>query len=305
MPSSDFRKLHTRFVKKHREKTKKLQGEHPTAWEFLTKTEVPLDQLGQQTARFAAAGALTAALTFTPLPLPSPQTHDKLSQSTNNQLVLSTKVSPQTTTQVSPTPEFQLDQFAKLGSGEISDQLLNNAANFLSQKFGLNAVTIIDNIKLPVYFGWIGAEQHLQRFPGDVASLHDEFMSSGIAPKVGAWDYFAQSPSRLTDDLKLKEKYYVAIQTFNLPSWEKDWPKLKEWFKYRKVIVVNPEDERAVVAVVADAGPAEWTGKDMGGSPEVMDRLGLTYGFRKGRVLMFFVDDPGDEIPLGETKIMH
>ena len=57
------------------------------------------------------------------------------------------------------------------------------------------------------------------------------------------------------------------------------------------------------MAVVADAGPADWTGKQMGGSPEVMDRLGLTFGFRKGQVLMFYVDDPKDQIPLGEIKV--
>lgn len=258
--------------------------------------------MGQHTARFATAGALSAILTLNPLTLPSPQTPKELAAGNNNQSVLSTLPSPKVLLASIPKTEFQLSQLINLKSEEVNANILNQAAGFLSQKFGLNITTTIDNINLPTYFGWIGAEQHLQRFPGDSVSLHDEFQSSGIAPHVGAWGYFASTPSKLSDDLKLKEEYYVAIQTFNLPQWSKDWAKLKEWFKYRKIIVVNPQKQRAVIAVVADAGPADWTGKQMGGSPEVMDRLGLTFGFRKGQVLMFFVDDPNNEIPLGEVR---
>ena len=264
---------------------------------------MPLEKLGQHTARFAAAGALSAILTLNPLSLPSPQTPKELqSGHKSQQTLLTTLPAPEVVLSSAQKSGFQLSQFINLKPEEVNADILNQAASFLSQKFGLDITTTIDNINLPTYFGWIGAEQHLQRFPGDSVSLHNEFQSSGIAPHVGAWGYFSATPSNLTPDLKLKEEYYVAIQTFNLPQWNKDWAKLKEWFKYRKIIVVNPQNQRAVVAVVADAGPADWTGKQMGGSPEVMDRLGLTFGFRKGQVLMFFVDDPKDEIPLGEIR---
>ena len=287
MPSSDFQKLHKRFTKKHRQKTKSLWQKYQNA-----------------TTRFAAAGALSAILTLNPLSLPSPQAPKELQSGRENQQILATTLAqPKVVVYSTQKSEFQLSQFINLQPKEVNAEILNQAAGFLSQKFGLTATTTIDNINLPIYFGWIGAEQHLQRFPGDSVSLHDEFQSSGIAPHVGAWGYFASTPSKLTNDLKLKEEYYVAIQTFNLPQWNKDWAKLKEWFKYRKIIVVNPQNQRAVVAVVADAGPADWTGKQMGGSPEVMDRLGLTFGFRKGQVLMFYVDDPKDQIPLGEIKV--
>ena len=79
--------------------------------------------------------------------------------------------------------------------------------------------------------------------------------------------------------------------------------KFRDFFKFRKMVVVNPQSGQAVVAVVGDAGPAEWTGKHLGGSPEVMHFLGLAKGPRKGPVLYFFVDDPQDEVPLGPISI--
>ncbi len=65
---------------------------------------------------------------------------------------------------------------------------------------------------------------------------------------------------------------------------------LREWYKYRKVLVVNPDNGKTIVAVIADAGPAAFTGKHFGGSPEVMAYLGFNVGMQKGPVVLFFVD---------------
>ena len=73
---------------------------------------------------------------------------------------------------------------------------------------------------------------------------------------------------------------------------------LREWYKYRKVLIVNTDNGNAVVAAIADSGPAAWTGKHFGGSPEVMEYLGGPR-YKKGPVLIFFVDDPENKIPLG------
>lgn len=294
---SNYYKIHQKFAKKHQQNVQNLWQEHKSAWKILTKTEVPLEKVGQKALRFVAGGALAAALTFIPA-LPSPAQSSKL-------LLPST----QAKTISLPITTSAIDQLPKLSDVLPSDvtqmdkKTMDLATNIINQEYSVKATSILEKHVLPNSYGWIGAEQHLQRFPGDVSSLHDEDQSSGIAPKVGAWGYFASSPANLTADLKLKEKYYVAIQTFNLPQWNKDWPTLKEWFKYRKVIIVNPDNQRAVVAVVADSGPADYTGKQMGGSPEVMDHLGLSFGMRKGKVLMFFVDDPKNLIPLGEIEL--
>jgi len=59
-----------------------------------------------------------------------------------------------------------------------------------------------------------------------------------------------------------------------------------------------------VVAAIADSGPAMFTGKSFGGSPEVMNYLGGAR-YKKGPVILFFVDDPEHKVPLGPVDYNH
>jgi len=167
--------------------------------------------------------------------------------------------------------------------------------------YGVKAVAELEGNRLNDQFGWMGAEQHLKRFLGDHIGLHDEWQDSGIAPGLGAWGYFNEGGS-LSDEARMREKYYVAVQTLYLSDWNLRFRELRDWYKYRKVVVVNPENGKAVVAVVGDSGPAAWTGKVFGGSPEVMEKLNLHKGPRKGKVVLLFIDDPEDKVPLGELE---
>ena len=67
------------------------------------------------------------------------------------------------------------------------------------------------------------------------------------------------------------------------------------------MLIVNTLNGKAVVTALADAGPAAWTGKSFGGSPEVMDYLGGPR-YKKGPVVIFFVDDPNNKVPLGPVE---
>ncbi len=69
------------------------------------------------------------------------------------------------------------------------------------------------------------------------------------------------------------------------------------------MLVVNPDNGKAIIADIGDAGPAEWTGKSLGGSPEVMKHLERVDGADKGPVVYFFIDDPKDNIPLGPVAL--
>jgi hypothetical protein len=63
--------------------------------------------------------------------------------------------------------------------------------------------------------------------------------------------------------------------------------------------VINPANGKTVVADIADAGPAKFTGKHFGASPEVMAYLEMKDGAQRGPALLFFVDDKDNKIPLG------
>lgn len=180
----------------------------------------------------------------------------------------------------------------------------------LSRNFGFKVTSELSGIKLNRNFGLIGGEQHLYRYPGDTLIGHSrtsvdwaKYGSSGIAPGLGAWGYFAPSRQEFNEIDEQRERYYLAIQTFLVPGYAENVGEYRDFFKFRKMLVVNPKTGQAVVAVIGDAGPAEYTGKHLGGSPEVMDYIGLAEGPRKGPVLYFFIDDPKDEIPLGPIKV--
>jgi hypothetical protein len=181
-----------------------------------------------------------------------------------------------------------------------------NITGTLSKSFGMKVLAELEGKRLNTNYGYMGAEQHLMRYPGDTIATHfstqeeaERYARSGMAPGRGAWGYFTSSGGSLTQKDIDREKYYLAVQTFLSPGFMENVREQYAFYKYRKMLVVNPENGRAMVVVIGDAGPAAWTGKQLGGSPEVMDYLKRVDGRQKGPVLYFFIDDPEDKIPLG------
>lgn len=185
-----------------------------------------------------------------------------------------------------------------------------SVSEVLSRDFKLPVSAELDGIKLNRSYGLIGAEQHLARYPGDTMDSHfdngedrEKYTSSGMAPGLGAWGYFAPSRYDLTQKDIDREKYYIAVQTFLAPGFDENVRRYIEFFKYRKMLVVNPENGKAMVVVIGDAGPGSSTGKHLGGSPEVMKYLERVDGKQKGAVLYYFIDDPNDTVPLGPLEL--
>ena len=163
---------------------------------------------------------------------------------------------------------------------------------------GVKAVAQLDGNRLNHQLGLMGLEQHLKRYPGDTLSGRN-FPKVGLAPGKAAWGYFAANQATLASNDIQMEKYYLAVQTLYLPDWKARLRELRDWYKYRKVIVINPQNGAAVVAVIADAGPAKWTGKQFGGSPQVMYDLGFYPKRTTAKTLVLFLDDPENKISLG------
>ncbi len=187
----------------------------------------------------------------------------------------------------------------------LTDAQEKQTANVLARYYGITARAELDGKRLNRSYGYIGAEQHLTRFAGDTMESHFEntddstkYYSSGMAPGRGAWGYFGADETGTQ-----REKYYIAVQTFLAPGWQEDSRTMSAFFKYRKMLVVNPQNGKAMVVVIGDSGPASWTGKHLGGSPEVMKYLERVDGRQKGPVLYFFLDDPDDTIPLGPLEM--
>jgi hypothetical protein len=192
---------------------------------------------------------------------------------------------------------------------ELTPEEEKSISEVLTRDFGIPVSAELDGIRLNRSYGYIGAEQHLARYPGDTMGSHFEsgvdtakYYSSGMAPGLGAWGYFANSASTMTQDDVDREKYYIATQTFLAPGFDEDVRRYITFFKYRKMLVVNAQNGKAMVVVIGDAGPGRSTGKHLGGSPEVMKYLERVDGKQKGPVLYYFIDDPENKIPLGPIQ---
>lgn len=172
----------------------------------------------------------------------------------------------------------------------------------LSDMLGFTVTAELEGNRLNHSIGIMGSEQHLMRFPGDDLSQHDAYREAGIAPNRGAFGWFTQN-GQLTEEAIMREKYYFAVQTLYLPNWNETYKTLKDWYKFRKMIVFNPSEGVAVVAVVGDAGPAQWVKKQFGGSPEVIREGKIWSPKAHGRVLLWFVDDPENRVPLGPISL--
>lgn len=286
--------LRNKLKLKNLEVRQSFSEKFPEVNKFLTDKGIDLGKIREHSAKIIGAGALTGTLLFAPpgtvKDLPS---ITEMISSVNN-LKDSANDLPQ---------KFLIDVLKGI-LPERARPLTGGEEKKLEQVFdkviGVKAKANLEGEHLNTTYGYIGAEQHLARYPGDNIVNHPKIPTGdeGMAPGLGAWGYFANSRENLTSSLDETEKWYAVVQTLYLPDWNIRVRYLREWYKYRKVLIVNTNNGNAVVAAIADSGPAAWTGKHFGGSPEVMEYLGGPR-YKKGPVLLFFVDDPENKVALG------
>ncbi|MBI4098339.1 MAG: hypothetical protein HY426_04870 [Candidatus Levybacteria bacterium] len=287
MRSPNYQFLKDKWTKRHKSLQKKLIQKHKGSFEWLAENSKQL-----------AVGSLGSLLLLTS-PLQKDQ-DAKVKVANESAQKIDTK-----TFLISDLSGILPDTIRPLTEGEEA-----TISARLSKSYGISVLPQINGLRLDRSYGIIGAEQHLARFPGDNMATHfdgdetqaSQYYSSGMAPGLGAWGYFTTSKASMTDEDKMREKYYIAVQTFLAPDFNQKVALYRDFFKFRKMLVVNPENGKGVVVVIGDAGPAEWSGKHLGGSPEVMKHLERVDGSMKGPVLYYFIDDPNDAIPLGPIE---
>jgi hypothetical protein len=196
----------------------------------------------------------------------------------------------------------KLQEVVKRPPGHMERQEELYLEQQLTDILGFEVAAELEGNRLNHTIGIMGGEQHLKRYPGDTLDQHDAYQESGIAPNRGAFGWFTEQ-GVMTDKARMREKYYFAVQTMYLPNWASEHSRLKPWYAFRKMIAINPAEKVAVVGVVGDAGPALWVKKQFGGSPEIIREGKIWSKASRGRVLLFFVNDPEDKIPLGPMSL--
>ncbi len=168
----------------------------------------------------------------------------------------------------------------------------------LSDMLGFEVTFELEENRLNHSIGVMGGQQHLKRHPNDALTDHASFQEAGLAKGRSFFGWFMQE-GELTEKAITQEEYYLSVQLFYLPEWHQRCSELKSWYKLRKMLVVNPAERLAIVGVVANAGPSMWVKQQFGGSPEVIRQGKIWSPAAKGRVMLLFIDDPKDEVPLG------
>lgn len=298
VPKRTAEDLRRKLKLKHLETKKKFSEKYPHVEKFFKKKGISIGEIRAHSAKIIGAGAITGTILLT-----SPGDPRILSMS--NSVIEELKKAGKAENVEAPQ-KLVIDTFSSALPKRVR-VLARDEEKFLEQLFqnvlGVKTRATLEGEHLNTTYGLIGAEQHLRRYPGDTLLQHGsgEVLKEGIAPGLGAWGYFASSKTATTPELAETEKWYAVVQTLYLPDWNTRQPYLRDWYKYRKVLIVNTENGNAVVASIADSGPAAWTGKHFGGSPEVMDYLGGSR-YKKGPVILFFVDDPENKVPLGPVE---
>ena len=166
----------------------KLKTRHPDVVKFFLDRGITPGGIRKHAANVAATAAIAGAMLFAP--------------------PITAQVMSKPAVQVATTP---LSALVPSQMGPLTPQQEDAISKKLYDMWGITAVGTLDGEHLNTTYGYIGAEQHLMRFPGDTVD--------NMAPGRGAWGYFAPSEDQMTQDLYDKEKWYVAVQTLYLPDW--------------------------------------------------------------------------------------
>jgi hypothetical protein len=174
----------------------------------------------------------------------------------------------------------------------------------LTDTLGFEVSAELDDQRLNHSIGTMAALPHLRRFPTDTLAQHEDYREAGLSQYRSAFGWFTEL-GQMTPETKLREQYYVAVQAQFVPTWHENYRQLKEWYKFHKMVVINPMEQKAVVAVIGDLGPAHWMQYQFGGSPAVIRDADIWSLKSKGKVFLLFVNDPSDAISPGPISLRY
>ena len=173
----------------------------------------------------------------------------------------------------------------------------------LSEILNFDVSVEVEGQRLPHTHGVIQALPHFKTTPTDSLENH----SYPHATFSGKRSFFGwvTSGTSVDQDPPAYEQYAVSLPLFLLPGWSEKFVSLKKWYAYRKVIIINPAESIGVVARIADTFPLVTAKYQFGASPEVILEAKCWSPKSLGKVLIFFVTDETDTVPLGPVSLEY
>ena len=197
----------------------------------------------------------------------------------------------------------KLKEFVRQPAGHLAKQDELYLEQQLTDVLGVEVSAELDQVRLPYSIGVMQAATHLRRYPTDVLVHHKECLEAGIRNQRGFFGWFTDM-GQLTEQAVEKEQYYIGVPAQLISAESRSPQQLKEWFKFRKVVVLNPLQERGITAVIGDCGPAG-SFAQFTGSPEIMRHGQIWSPAAQGHVMVLFVNDPMNKLPLGPFSLSY
>jgi hypothetical protein len=192
----------------------------------------------------------------------------------------------------------KLVDLVNLPAGQLEKQSELYLEQQLSDILGFDIVAELENHRLNHTTGVMRPEPHLKRYPNDELKNHSNVLEASIAKSRSAFGWFVNHGS-ITPEAESLERYYFSLKLYNLKNWSSQYKELKQWYKFRKMVVINPSERVAVVGIVGNIDHQNQLKKQFGASPEVIREGKIWSPKSQGKVLIMFVDDPENKISLG------
>lgn len=189
----------------------------------------------------------------------------------------------------------------QLPAGAIDQELGLYLEQQLSEILGFSISTKLENRTLPYTHGSVAALHHYKRTPTDTLSQH-EYQYASFTDRRSFFGWLNTGLGAQRDGMQA-EKYGVAVPLFSLPDWQTQSVTLTKWYAFRKVVLINPTEMVAVVARIADNYPVLTSKYQFGATPETIVAGKCWSQATAGKVLIFFVDDNEQDIPLGPVSL--
>src|SRR5688572_20203450 len=182
-----------------------FNDKYPHVEKFFSDRGIELGNIRQHSAKIITTSALTGTLLFAP------------PMFAKNIPSISEVVKSMSDFQSSPSsvaPQQTLLESIRKVLPEKVGPMNRSQEKALEKVFndviGVNTKANLEGEHLNTTYGYIGAEQHLMRYPGDTMATHPKTADhdEGMAPGRGAWGYFTSSKATLTPDIIEKEKWY-------------------------------------------------------------------------------------------------
>jgi hypothetical protein len=174
-----------------------------------------------------------------------------------------------------------------------------NVLNFMT----VELLSVLDGVSIPTISGLVGREQHLYLNATEAnlgrtdaaAAIHYAVSGTPAPAQNGMAGGYGAFGANAGYNLPIEDERYYINMRWNYVTWYEapdgtcssvdGHPDtcttgynsaLKNWHYRKKVIVTNPANGKRIVASIMESGPAIWTNRVSGLSPEAMYVLGAT-----------------------------